>query len=198
MKTIFKQLSVWAVVSVGIIVLSFIQGRTADELGQLKNDVQRLRELTQASTDERIIYLKILYKKRDIDRELAKDIAGAIHRHAVRTGRDPDLILALALKESDLKPEAVSPVGAEGLIQVMPQWVKVFGDDCNLKDLDCNLRQGLRLLGVYEDLYGSLELALVAYNRGPNPVDWALKKNQNPDNGYALGVLEIYKELKEL
>jgi membrane-bound lytic murein transglycosylase MltF len=162
------------------------------------HEIHLLRQENQSDTSERVIYLKILFKKRDIDRKLARTLAAAIHRHAVKTQRDPDFILALALKESDLQPESVSPVGAIGLIQVMPQWVKVFGDDCNLKDLDCNLRQGLRLLGVYEDLYGSLELALVAYNRGPNPVDWALKKNQNPDNGYATDVLELYNELKEL
>jgi hypothetical protein len=53
-------------------------------------------------------------------------------------------------------------------------------------------------LESYEQLYGNLEIALTVYNRGPTPVDWALIKGKDPDNGYAPKIMETYERLKEL
>jgi soluble lytic murein transglycosylase-like protein len=55
-----------------------------------------------------------------------------------------------------------------------------------LRDPDTNLRIGLRYLKQLTDKYkGDVDLALVAYNRGPGTVDRALKRGQDPDNGYS-------------
>ena len=63
---------------------------------------------------------------------------------------------------------------------------------------DRNIKYGLQVLGFYLEMYQDLEMALTAYNRGPGPVDAALVKGRNPNNGYAPKVLSTYERLKKL
>ncbi len=81
------------------------------------------------------------------------------------------LLAALVEVESSFLPDAVSPVGAVGLTQVMPstaQWLGTAGD---LTDPDSNLEVGARYLSQLLDRFdGNLELALAAYNAGPAAV----------------------------
>ena len=171
----------------------------------LSQDVKELKKFTGTFTEAHlreveveIIYLKILVRKPKTDLKTAREIAETVAVHAQGFRRDPDLILAIIEVESDYLIEEVSQAGAIGLMQVMPQWVEVFGIRCDLKDPDCNVRSGLRLLESYEQLYGDLRVALTVYNRGPSPVDWAFIKGQDPDNGYAGKILKAYEEIQAL
>ena len=47
-------------------------------------------------------------------------------------------------------------------------------------------------------MYGSLDIALVAYNRGPGMIDAALRRGENPSNGYAVRIMEIFEKLESL
>jgi hypothetical protein len=96
-------------------------------------------------------------------RELA---AAAARRH----GLDPDLVVAVVSVESAFRPQAVSPKGAQGLMQLMPRTARSLGVADPL-DPAQNLDGGARHLGQLLDLYGGdLVRALAAYNAGQGAV----------------------------
>src|SRR5207237_2637566 len=87
----------------------------------------------------------------------------------------------------------LSPVGAVGLMQVMPQWEKVLGISGSLKDPEVAIKYGLEVFGFYMEMYKDIEMALTAYNRGPGPVDVALMRGKDPKNLYAPKVMKVYE-----
>jgi len=96
-------------------------------------------------------------------RELA---AAAARRH----GLDPELVRAVVSVESGFRAEAVSPKGAQGLMQLMPKTAESLGV-ANAFDPAQNLDGGARLLGQLLTLYGGdLTRALAAYNAGEGAV----------------------------
>ncbi len=75
-----------------------------------------------------------------------------VHREATRAGVPPDLVLAVIQIESAFDPYAVSRVGAQGMMQVMPFWKKEIGrEQDSLIDLETNLRYGCTILKYYID-----------------------------------------------
>jgi len=89
-----------------------------------------------------------------------------IHGAATRAGLVPELVLAVIEVESGFDRFAVSRVGAQGLMQVMPFWKDEIGRaDDNLTDNRTNLAYGCRILQYYlERADGALHKALAAYN----------------------------------
>jgi len=97
-------------------------------------------------------------------RELA---AAAARRH----GLDPDLVMAVVSVESGFRPQAVSPKGAQGLMQLMPRTASSLGV-ADALDPAQNLDGGTRHLGQLLTLYGGdVTRALAAYNAGEGAVD---------------------------
>ena len=94
------------------------------------------------------------------------DFLRTIHYEAVRSGLDPQLVLAVVHVESRFRKYAVSGAGARGYMQVMPFWVGLIGrpgDD--LFNLRTNLRYGCVILKHYLDLEkGDVTRALARYN----------------------------------
>ena len=92
---------------------------------------------------------------------------------------DPALVKAMIAVESSFQPEAVSPKGARGLMQIIPDTGERYGvvgdrkksTEQKLADPATNLRVGTRylrdLLGMFAQ---NVELALAAYNAGENAV----------------------------
>lgn len=107
------------------------------------------------------------------ERELLHNLpyGDAIEETAVRHRVDGLLLAALVEAESSFLPDAVSPVGAVGLTQVMPATARWLGERGDLKDPDSNLDVGARYLSRLIDQFdGDLQLALAAYNAGPGAV----------------------------
>ncbi|MGQ7297342.1 NlpC/P60 family protein [Quadrisphaera sp. KR29] len=81
----------------------------------------------------------------------------------------PDgLLSAVAKTESSYDPSAVSPAGARGLMQLMPGTARELGVDAH--DPAQAVDGAARLLAQHLDRFGSLPLALAAYNAGPGNV----------------------------
>ena len=85
-----------------------------------------------------------------------------------RHGVSPALLASVARAESGMNPRAVSPAGAQGLMQLMPGTAKSLGVDAF--DPRQAVDGAARLLKSHLETFGSTELALAAYNAGPGAV----------------------------
>ena len=83
-------------------------------------------------------------------------------------GVPEDLFLRLVRQESGWPMGAVSPKGAIGLAQLMPDTARLLGVDP--RDPGQNLEGGARYLRIQFDRFGTWDLALAAYNAGPEAV----------------------------
>lgn len=87
---------------------------------------------------------------------------------AIQRGLDPGLLLSVARQESGFKARSVSSAGAIGVLQLMPATAAELGVDPN--DVTQNIRGGAAYLRRQLDRFGSVPLALAAYNAGPGAV----------------------------
>ncbi|MDO4776746.1 MAG: transglycosylase SLT domain-containing protein [Cardiobacteriaceae bacterium] len=99
----------------------------------------------------------------------------AVRQLAARHGISPATILAIIRKESIFQTDIRSPVGAVGLMQVMPATARAtatragipYGGEYQLTHIDTNLAIGSQYLADRLDQYGHLAYAAAAYNAGP-------------------------------
>ena len=82
---------------------------------------------------------------------------------------DPALVKAVVAAESNFEPRAVSRVGAQGLMQLMPGTARAMGVRRPFAPGD-NIRGGVRYLRTLLDRFDELGHALAAYNAGPDAV----------------------------
>jgi soluble lytic murein transglycosylase-like protein len=89
-----------------------------------------------------------------------------VHSESKRAKIAPELILSVIEVESRFDHFAISSTGAEGLMQIMPFWLKEVGKpDDNLLDVQTNLRFGCTILKYYlEKEKGGMVGALERYN----------------------------------
>ena len=129
-------------------------------------------------------------------------VARTVVAEARRQALEPTLVLAVMHVESRYYNFAVSPVGAIGLMQVMPEtgaelaarlgihWV----GPQTLFDPTTNVRLGVAYLRELSDRYGSLPMALAAYNWGPGRIDRRLRLGTAMPEQYPSLVLEAYAQ----
>ena len=98
-------------------------------------------------------------------------ITNAIAQAATRHRIDPDFIASVVKAESGFNPSALSPKGALGLMQLMPQTAAALGVE-NALDPAANVEGGTRYMRQLLDQYnGDAVKALAAYNAGPARVE---------------------------
>ena len=97
--------------------------------------------------------------------------APVLFKEAAQThGVDPRLLVAIAGRESAMNPNAVSRVGACGLMQLMPATARFLGIT-NIFDPHENVFGAARYLRkLLDTFHGDLDLSLAAYNAGPGAV----------------------------
>lgn len=99
-----------------------------------------------------------------------KHLTAVIQEASRAHGVDPRLVAAVVRRESAWNEAAVSPVGACGLMQLMPATARFLGVN-NIFDARENVFGGTRYLRTLLDTFnGDLDLALAAYNAGPGAV----------------------------
>jgi soluble lytic murein transglycosylase-like protein len=154
---------------------------------QIQDQAQRVRAAMQASIDKQLVSVQKQVKA-------SKEVPGSMSATAAPEGCeaitppeltrmidsaahtvnvDSMLVREVARQESGFHPCAVSPKGAEGLMQLMPA-TQISLEVRNPFDAQESLTAGAKLLKQLLDRYnGDLSMALSAYNAGPTRVDQA-------------------------
>lgn len=126
----------------------------------------RLRQAEGFYEDEAAPLERVLRTYRN-DPQLTRRVAVALVREGRRTNVNPRLLTAVLLVENPwLETGAKSPVGAQGLMQVMPlhrgKWKPCAP---RLDDVDANICHGARIFASYvREEGGNMERALLRYN----------------------------------
>ena len=123
-------------------------------------------------------------------------LQGYIESAATEHGIDPLLIKAIIKAESNFDPTAVSPQGAQGLMQLMPATAKDL-QVSNPFDPQENITGGAKYLRFLLDSYRwDVELSLAAYNAGPGNVKQAIP-NIPETRAYVVKVLDNYQSYQK-
>jgi soluble lytic murein transglycosylase-like protein len=113
---------------------------------------------------------------------------------ALRSGLPPEFVQSVAQVESGFRPDAVSPKGALGVMQLMPATAKTLGADPH--DTAQNIDAGTRLLRELLLKYdGDVVKALAAYNAGEGAVDkYQGVPPYNETRWYVKKVVDAYRK----
>jgi len=131
---------------------------------------------------------------------------------------DPFLVMGLIRAESTFRSQVTSPVGASGLMQIMPttgEWLaermEIAFTEADLFNPAYNIRMGTYYLRLLINMFGYVDTALAAYNAGMGNVGNWLGDDRYSADGYTLHTIpfpetreyvervnrymEIYREL---
>lgn len=111
-----------------------------------------------------------------------------------------NLVMSLIRQESAFDPQAVSSARAKGLMQIIPRTARrlLRGGDRKLFDEKMNTQMGVKYLSKLGDRFaGEVDLALAAYNAGPNRVDEWLLHFPNRKNPLLWNDLIPYMETRD-
>ena len=112
-----------------------------------------------------------------------------------------DLVLAVMHVESRFHAFAISPVGALGIMKILPATGRELASQQGLPwsgpqtlfDPEANVRLGIAYLRWLKSRYGHIDVALAAYNWGPGRIDRKLRAGRPVPAGYASDVLAVYR-----
>lgn len=118
-----------------------------------------------------------------------------VEKYSEENSVDKFLIYAIIKTESNFNSEAVSNVGARGLMQIMDetfQWIRYrLGDSeeteySQMFDPEQNIRYGSYLIGYLLEYFGSMDEAVCAYHAGVGSVDSWLENSRYSRDGKTL------------
>lgn len=134
--------------------------------GQVSCPKSAIKEIREAQTRE-VIKSEDREKKSNPKEGYKKIVDDLSNQYGV----DPSLVKAIIKVESDFNPDAVSPKGAKGLMQLMPATADRFKAK-DIFDVHENIEAGIKYLKFLFDKYNNrLDLVLAAYNAGEEAVD---------------------------
>ena len=126
---------------------------------------------------------------------ISADLATSIYDIAQSEGIEPGLAFRLVKVESNFEHDARSNMNSIGLTQLQLATARFYHPRVTETDLhspELNLRIGFRYLRDMLRMFNQdMNLALLAYNRGPGRVQQILREGGDPANGYAKTVLRI-------
>jgi len=157
------------------------------------------------------IYSVVKEHRPDIEDAEAWRVAEVILEESAKRHLDPMMVLAVIRVESGFQYTAVSPMGARGIMQIMPETGRLLTEALRheyglhppsyrpefLDDPLFNIRLGVYYLHDLTKQFRSLNLALLAYNAGPGQIQSRLENNIAFSDEYANLVFDAYHHLKK-
>jgi len=154
---------------------------------------------------DRLIVSKLRRPGSGLSEAEAAEVARVIVEEAERHQFEPALVMAVIHVESSGRTLAVSPVGALGLMQIMPptgqelaerHGIPWSGPD-TLLDPVVNVKLGVAYLRKLADRYQDVSTALTAYNWGPGRIDRKLRSGQELPTLYRDRVMRAYDSARQ-
>jgi len=142
---------------------------------------------SETAPDQALIDSVLAKRAPELGVTLRTHVGRAIAEEARRAGYDALLVLAVIDVESEFDEGAVSPRGARGLMQIRPSTLQFLTEKEGLRlspeevaaDPALSVRLGIRYLRSLQDRFGGdLELALMAYNAGPDRIRQAFRARE--------------------
>jgi soluble lytic murein transglycosylase-like protein len=154
------------------------------------------------------IYNVVKLNRPEIGDADAWKVSDAILEESAKHNLDPILIAALIEVESGFQSAAISPMGARGIMQIMPEVGKAIAREIGLREysgydtfrpehLDdpvLNIKFGIYYLYDLKKSFRSMNLALVAYNVGPTEMRNRLDSDIEVPIEFANVVLSVYRK----
>lgn len=148
----------------------------------------------------------------DISESESWRLSEIILEESAKRQLDPLLVTALIQVESGFRSAVVSPMGARGMMQIMPDTGKFLAEAVageyglqlaaftpeSLDDPVFNLRLGIYYLHDLTKQFQHLNLALTAYNFGPADTQSRLENNLDLSDAFASLVLDAYQRHKKI
>ena len=122
-----------------------------------------------------------------------EEVKQAIRTQAVAMGVDPAIMLSIAKAESGFRQEARGG-GAIGVFQLMPETARTLG--VNPYVLEENIKGGITYYKNLYNMFGSMELAVAAYNTGPMAIKYANYKVPSRAQGFVSRIMTDYNYYK--
>ena len=154
---------------------------------------------------DRLIASKLRRPGSGLSYAQAAELAQVIVEEAKRHRFEPALVMAVIHVESSGRSLAVSPVGALGLMQIMPPTGRELaarhgipwkGPD-TLLDPVVNVKLGVAYLRRLTDRYQDVSTALAAYNWGPGRIDRRLRSGEKLPTLYRDRVMRAYDSTRQ-
>ena len=128
-------------------------------------------------------------------------LASVIYEEARAASLDPFFVLALIAVESGFDHVAESERGARGLMQLQPSTLRreaerLQVEDADLDDPVLNVRAGIRYFRRLVRAFGSTDVALMAYNAGPNRILRYLQEDGDIPERFQVYPRRVEGELK--
>ncbi|MEX0803667.1 MAG: lytic transglycosylase domain-containing protein [Candidatus Binatia bacterium] len=148
----------------------------------------------------------------DIIEHEAWELSEVIRKESSKYKLDPILVLAVIDVESKFQFGAVSPAGARGIMQIMPdtgkylvQTVRELGNELkfskftpeHLDNPTVNIKLGTYYLHDLRKSFRNLSTALIAYNLGPTALRIRMENEIEYTDQYAIAVLTAYQKYKK-
>ena len=137
--------------------------------------------------------------------KVRREIAGTILKAADRYDLVPELILAVMFTESSFNPYAESAMGAVGLMQLMPATATQLAEELKMEwrgrqlltDPESNILRGSFYLRKMLHRFDDLNVALAAYNVGPNRLRTIMTEEDRVPRIYANKVQALTAALRD-
>jgi len=178
------------------------------KVNNLEVELAALREEVQTQEGIYIKMLTILDRfQTNIPEADRRAFVEFVFREGIRRDLDPMLAMAVIKTESTFDTRAVSPVGARGLMQIMPYVGKVYAQELGIRyqgaetlfDPYINVRIGIYyLVELMKQYHGDFNMALEAYNRGPTVLELTLREGLVPSTHFAQRVLKTYARFQKI
>jgi soluble lytic murein transglycosylase len=177
------------------------------------NPVQLARRAERPQPKELVqIYSIVKSNRPSIADKEAWRVSTVILDESAKRNLDPMLVLAVIKVESGFRNQALSPVGARGIMQIMPETGKYLSEELfrvdgfqprdfrphHLDDPALNIKLGVYYLDGLKKQFRNLSLALLAYNLGPGEMQNRLENNIDYSHDYASMVLTAYREYRKV